>query len=290
MSLPMKELVEIGKRCLEEAGKPDAKIDSQLLYRHFFKVDSLGMLMDWATIIDENSCEAYLRLVELRASGVPLQHIVGSQEFMGLEFKVNQDVLIPRQETELLVEEVLKALKERKKARVLDLCCGSGAIIVSLAKLSPEGSYKWFASDLSPKALKVARENAETLGARDIKFNEGDLFAGLSKAGAFGGYDIIVSNPPYIPVKEIETLQIEVRDHEPIMALDGGEDGLDFYRRILSQAPLYLRKNGSLFLEIGHDQGPALKDMAENQGDWSQVEVLKDLSGRDRIVILQKKL
>lgn len=287
MSLPLKELLKMAICQLEEAGRADCKRDAELLYMHLFRMDRIAFIKDWATELDDSGCEAYLNLVAKRASGVPLQYIIGSTGFMGLDFAVDDRVLIPRQETELLVEDALTELSFRKKGKVLDLCCGSGAIILSLAKLAPKGgNFKWYASDISPGALAVARSNEGALGLSGVQFREGDLFGPFKKAGAFGGFDLIVSNPPYIPVEIISTLQTEVKDHEPLIALDGGEDGLDFYRRILSEAPDYLRKNGMLILEIGYDQGPELLRIAKEVGRYSNSELKQDLAGHDRILAL----
>ncbi len=221
--------------------------------------------------------EVYIRYEELlreRGKRIPLQHLTGEQEFMGLSFTVNERVLIPRQDTELLVEEALKRL--RPGARVLDLCTGSGCIAISLKKIRPDLDVT--ASDLSGQALEIARENAKRLRA-DVDFVQSDLLEELS-----GAFDMILSNPPYIPTKTIDTLMEEVRFHDPKMALDGGADGLFFYRRIIAESKSHLTRGGWLIFEIGHDQGETVSHMMM-EGSYTGVRVIKDLSGLDRVVV-----
>ena len=221
--------------------------------------------------------EVYIRYEELlreRGKRIPLQHLTGEQEFMGLSFTVNERVLIPRQDTELLVEEALKRL--RPGARVLDLCTGYGCIAISLKKIRPDLDVT--ASDLSGQALEIARENAKRLRA-DVDFVQSDLLEELS-----GAFDMILSNPPYIPTKTIDTLMEEVRFHDPKMALDGGADGLFFYRRIIAESKSHLTRGGWLIFEIGHDQGETVSHMMM-EGSYTGVRVIKDLSGLDRVVV-----
>ena len=221
--------------------------------------------------------EVYIRYEELlreRGKRIPLQHLTGEQEFMGLSFTVNDRVLIPRQDTELLAEEALKRL--RPGARVLDLCTGSGCIAISLKKIRADLDVT--ASDLSGQALEIARENAKRL-MTDIDFVQSDLLEELS-----GTFDMIVSNPPYIPTKTIDTLMEEVRFHDPKMALDGGADGLFFYRRIIAESKSHITLGGWLIFEIGHDQGETVSHMMM-EGSYTGVRVIKDLSGLDRVVV-----
>ncbi|MDE7300163.1 MAG: peptide chain release factor N(5)-glutamine methyltransferase, partial [Lachnospiraceae bacterium] len=203
---------------------------------------------------------------------IPLQYLTGSQEFMGMEFQVTRDVLIPRQDTERLVEEVLRCCSGK---RVLDVCTGSGCIIISLAKLA---KLKEAAGcDLSEKALAVAGANAGKLGAQ-VRFFQSDMFSCVD-----GRYDIIVSNPPYIRSEDIDGLMPEVRCHEPRMALDGGEDGLSFYRLIAGQAGQFLVPDGRLYLEIGCDQAEAVSELLRQRG-FRELMVVKDYAGLDRVV------
>jgi release factor glutamine methyltransferase len=216
----------------------------------------------------------YKEFIETRGRHIPLQHITQEQEFMGLNFKVNENVLIPRQDTEILVEEVLARLKDNMS--VLDMCTGSGCIIISLK--NGKNSIKASAADISTKALEVARENAR-LNDVEINFVQSNLFENIE-----GKFNIIVSNPPYIPTKVIDGLMEEVRVHEPMIALDGMEDGLYFYREIIKNSLKYLNQGGSLCFEIGYDQGEAVSSMMKETG-FINIKVIKDLAGLDRVVI-----
>ncbi|MCG8482889.1 MAG: peptide chain release factor N(5)-glutamine methyltransferase, partial [Clostridia bacterium] len=216
-----------------------------------------------------------------RLEGMPLQYITGTQEFMGLDFMVNQDVLIPRPDTEILVENVLKAvdLTHPSGISIFDIGCGSGAIGVSLAYYASKVDVSCV--DISCAALKAAKQNAVTHNVHHkMHFFEGDIFAPIKHQK----FDMIVSNPPYIPDESIDSLQIEVSKYEPRSALAGGKDGLDFYRRIVKDAPHYLKNNGLIFLEIGYDQAAAVKDLLKSESVYDGIEVIKDLAGHDRVV------
>ena len=225
---------------------------------------------------------SYMEKISKREEHIPLEYILGYTEFMGLTFLVREGVLIPRQDTELLVERVLNYLKQKiqgKKVKVLDMCTGSGCIAISIKKLAENVDVT--AVDLSPKALKVAIDNAKQLDAK-VTFIESDLFENVS-----GKYDIIVSNPPYISKSDIETLMEEVKNHEPMMALDGDEDGLIFYKKISEKLNEYLSDDGMIFYEIGYDQGKTVPDILK-QYNFKDINVYKDLSGNDRVVIARK--
>jgi release factor glutamine methyltransferase len=211
-------------------------------------------------------------LIEKRSIHIPLQHLTGYQEFMGLSFCVNGDVLIPRQDTEILVEEACHYLKPGM--RLLDMCTGSGCILLSLLALHP--GISGVGADLSARALAVAEKNRNYLGVC-AELIESDLFERIE-----GTFDMIVSNPPYIPTKEIETLMEEVREHEPCMALDGREDGLYFYKKITKQCPACLNPGGMLFFEIGYNQAEAVCALMEE--NFSGVTVVNDLTGLNRVV------
>lgn len=291
MSLIIKELIQIGTTALEKAGCLDPRIDAELIMMFMMKLDKQQLFIKSASLLDEKTCEAYFKLIDIRTGGTPVQYITGEQEFMGIPFKVNENVLIPRQDTETLVEEVihdLKALDSRKKRtggdwQILDLCCGSGAIGVSLCKLLK--GLKVTGSDISSKAVEVARENASNAGVmKYMKFVEGDLFNPLRKGLGGAKYNVIVSNPPYVRRDVIPTLQREITEHEPLSALDGGEDGLDFYRRIAAEASAYLKRDGMLYLEIGYDQAQAVCALLEGPGRFEGVAVVRDLAGHDRVV------
>ena len=211
---------------------------------------------------------------------------------MGLNFAVNPSVLIPRQDTETLVELALKRAGEKKRSlSILDMCCGSGAIAVSMAHFLPKA--KITACDISLEALEVARGNAARNGLNGrIEFRESDLFFMTKRKKTVrikDSFDMILSNPPYIPTQDIDTLQTEVRDHEPIKALDGGSDGLDFYRRIAEDAFGSLKKDGLMFLEIGCDQAEAVTSLLSGAGYYSEIEVHKDLTGLDRVISCRRQ-
>ena len=294
MSLPLKELITIGQNQLKEAGIMDSARDAKDLYCFLDKLDAVGLMMHWQDVLADNTCEAYFELIERRASGEPIQYITGVQEFMGLTFNVNPNVLIPRQDTETMVEDALEVLQkgtlrgesfvEKPNFKdVLDLCTGSGAIGVSIAKLN--GNVKVTCSDLSEKALETAKGNAIANGLKSVKFEQGDLFAPFCGKLGKKKFDFIISNPPYIESEVIPTLQTEVKDHEPMMALDGGADGLDFYRKIALEAPNHLKKGGVLMMEIGYNQGEAVCQLLEESEKFQKVLCLKDLAHKDRIVV-----
>lgn len=284
-------LVKEGEYRLAKAFCMDAKIDAEELYCFLTGMDKVTLFLKANEEVDSETEEKYLALIARRAERIPLQHITGEQEFMGHKFKVDPNVLIPRQDTETLVEEAARAIQQTPKEKltfmeklrgvkeweVLDLCCGSGAIGISLAKIC--SNIRVTASDISAAAVKVASENAAALRAK-VKFVEGDMF----KPHEGKKFDMIVSNPPYIKSAMIEILQEEVKDHEPRGALDGGRDGLDFYRVIVDQAADYLKPGGFLMLEIGHDQGEDLRKMLKDDGRYTPAEVIKDLPGKDRVV------
>ncbi len=297
MNLLLKDILNMAEVRFAQEGCLSPRLDAELLFYHMMDRDKSWLFLHYGDELDDKTCEEYFRLVDMRAGGMPLQYITGSQEFMGLPFRVNERVLIPRQDTELLVERALAILAGRKVPmggfQILDLCCGSGAIAVSLAYHLKEAKKKTSitASDVSPEALGVAKANAQINGVfKQIRFVEGDLFAAFPKNRKGRGkqqFDLIVSNPPYIPTGVLPTLMREVRDHEPMLALDGGPDGLDFYIRILGEAYLHLAKDGVLLLEIGHDQGQVLPLLVEAAGAYGPAEVIKDLSGNDRLVIIK---
>lgn len=267
------ELVEEGQRRLAAAGVEEAAVDAWLLFSYDKKVDRTWYLLNRTQRASGEEQEAYLKLIARRCERVPLQHITGEQEFMGLPFRVTPDVLIPRQDTEVLVEECLRHLAPGNI--FLDLCTGSGCILVSLLHYA-KGTFGTGA-DLSGKVLAVAKGNVEANGV-EARLVQGDLFEPVT-----GTFDLIVSNPPYIASAEIETLAPEVREHEPRMALDGTADGLFFYRRIVQESPSYLKEGGWLCMEIGYDQGAAVRQLMEARG-FATVSVIKDLAGLDRVV------
>lgn len=303
-----REAREMAARLLADAGVENQQAESWFLMEAALGMSRSDYLLCQMEELPKDGEKAYFSLTEKRCRRIPLQHLTGEQEFMGLSFRVSEDVLIPRQDTETLVEEAIRILRdenpenretrlrsdapvkdgigtqecERAKAvSVLDLCTGSGCIAVSIARYCPEVFVT--ASDISAKALAVAKENAALNGAR-VQFVESDLFSSVE-----GRFDMIVSNPPYIPTAVIDTLMPEVRDHEPKMALDGKADGLYFYHTIIEQAEKHLNSGGWLLFEIGYDQGEAVSERMRACG-FEEIQVIRDLAGLDRVVRGRRKI
>lgn len=281
MSLPLKEIIKIGTTQLSDAGVPDPEYDARALYMFQANLDRTGLMMHWQDILQDNQCERYFELIERRAGREPLQYITGTQAFMEYTFKVDPSVLIPRQDTETVVETALDLIRENPGS-VLDLCTGSGAIGISIAGMVPR--CRVTCSDISPEALKVAKENADINGIRGVKFVQSDMFEAFYGKLGNRKFDYIVSNPPYIRTDVIGTLEPEVKEHEPETALDGGETGLDFYMIIAEKAPEFLKKGGRLILEIGYDQGEAVSGLLGETGRLENIEIHKDLAGNNRSV------
>ena len=330
--MTLQQLLDQGTEQLRSAGVPDAGLDARYLLLDTFGLGLASFLADRGRNVDGlpggvEKAQAYEALIARRAGRIPLQQLLGVQEFMGLEFFVNEHVLIPRQDTETLVELVLEGRKQRD-LDVLDVCTGSGCIAVSLARL---GGYRSVtALDVSAEALKVAEKNAAALLGEydgDFRLVQSDMFAGLEtketeaqpgqepgKAEILPGqepgkaeilpeqaagkaaasrdltrpsltpqFDILVSNPPYIPSQVIEGLEPEVRDHEPRLALDGSPDGLKFYRILASEGKRFLRPGGAVYFEIGWDQAQAVSALLEREG-FTQIRTVKDMAGMDRVV------
>lgn len=270
-----REVYEKGERALADAGIEEADLDARLLLEYVCGTSRSDLLAHGDREVAPEEQRLYEQLTAGRRERIPLQHLTGLQDFMGLEFIVNEHVLIPRQDTEILVEEVLKNLHDGM--RVLDMCTGSGCILISLLHYSNDCTG--VGADISIEALQVAEKNKikllETGGA---VFLQSDLFENVE-----GLFDVIVSNPPYIPGNEIETLMPEVRDHEPRLALDGAGDGLFFYRRIVAESTGYLSGGGMLFFEIGYDQAEAVSRLMEEAG-FLEINIVKDYAGLDRVV------
>jgi len=268
-----KEAYEYGQQQLNNAHIDEAKLDAWYLLEYATGMSRTMYYLHMDEEMDAKQVTMYKEYIEMRAHHIPLQHITGVQEFMGLTFHVNEHVLIPRQDTEVLVESVLNIM--RPGMNILDMCTGSGCILISLLKLGANSTG--VGVDISKEALDVAKENAEKIGV-DAKFLQSDLFSEVD-----GRYDVIVSNPPYIRTEVIEELAEEVKFHDPCLALDGKEDGLFFYRNIVKESPNHLKKNGKLYFEIGYDQGEAVRTLMEEAG-FREVTVKKDLAGLDRVV------
>lgn len=266
-------LYRMGAEKLKGAGIEEAALDARLLLEAVCGTDRTHLLSHGNEHVTEEQYNCYVNYIKDRSLHIPLQHILGYQEFMGLSFVVTPDVLIPRQDTETLVEEVMRNLHDGM--HILDMCTGSGCILLSLLKYSND--CVGTGVDFSEKALLVAKKNADALGLR-AEFVQSDLFEKVT-----GKFDIIVSNPPYIPSKVIPTLMEEVRNHDPLIALDGREDGLYFYREIIRHAGEYLYPGSMLFFEIGADQAADVCRYM-NEAGYKEVTVCRDLSGMDRVV------
>ena len=272
-----KDLYLNGIEKLERAGIAEAKLDARLLLEYVCGTDHSTLLAHPDMEVSENAEGQYMSFLDRRAAHEPVAYILGSWNFMGLDFDVNKNVLIPEQDTETLVEEAMRFLEDGM--RFIDLCTGSGCIALSLLNYTNE--TKALCTDISADALTVAGGNADKLGLSErAEFVRTDLFPDSN----VGKFDMIVSNPPYIASSVIDGLAPEVRDYEPRIALDGAEDGLLFYKRIVEKAPEYLLSNGYLLLEIGYDQGSALRSMLEADGRFHDIQVIKDLGGNDRVV------
>lgn len=262
---------------LENAKIENVNLDAWYLLESIIKMSRAEFLLHSTDPMTESQIEKYQSFVNRRVKHEPMQYIIGEQEFMGLNFFVNENVLIPRQDTEILVELVLKDSKDKT---VLDVCTGSGCIAISLAKLSKAKSVT--ALDISRKALELARENA-IRNQVDVKFIESNMFSNV-----IGRYDVIVSNPPYIPTDVIQTLMPEVKDYEPLLALDGTKDGLEFYRILAEQSKNYLSKAGKVYFEIGCEQADAVCELLKENG-YDNIVVTKDYANLDRVVSAKLK-
>ncbi len=273
-----RECYEKGSRILNEAGIEESTLDARLLLEAVCGTNRNDLLVHGEQPVEPEAEEKYFGWIGKRAGRIPLQQLTGEQDFMGLTFTVNENVLIPRQDTEILVEEVLKELHDGM--RILDMCTGSGCILLSLLHYSND--CEGLGVDLSAEALEVAGRNVLKVltpeKAEHAHFLQSDLFEKVE-----GKFEIIVSNPPYIASAEVEKLMPEVRDHEPRMALDGTEDGLHFYRRIIEEAGKHLVSSGMLFFEIGYDQGQAVSELMRTEG-YHEVQVVQDYAGLDRVV------
>lgn len=280
-TLTLKQLYKVGTVKLAEEGIEEFSLDAWYLLEYVTGVSKAMYFAEPERAVSEENADRYIDCIRRRAAHIPLQHITGEQEFMGYPFYVNEHVLIPRQDTETLVEEAIQVM--RPKMKILDMCTGSGCIVLSILKMCREKYYmtelQGIGADVSEEALKVARENGKRLEV-PVTWIQSDLFAKIPEEEK---YDVIVSNPPYIETAVIDTLQEEVRLHDPYIALDGKEDGLYFYRRIISEAGKYLKPQGKLMFEIGCDQAKTVEELMKNAG-YEQITVKKDLAGLDRVV------
>ena len=285
-------LLKKGVRNLEKAGIADARRDAGLLLLAATGKTRSFLFLHSQDVCEEEQTARFSQFIERRCSGEPVQYITGSQEFMGLPFEVDPSVLIPRQDTETLVEAALSEAEAlNRPVRILDLCCGSGAIAVSVAHFLPEA--KVTAADISEESLATARRNAEKNGVEGqivfLKSNMFHSFGEQDSATVTEGFDMILCNPPYIPTDVIPTLQKEVAEYEPVGALDGGADGLEFYRILAAEAWKFLTPYGILMMEIGYDQAEAVCALLQENGHYTGITVLRDLADKDRVIRSQKR-
>lgn len=279
----IKGLLKKGVNILREANINNPILDGEVLLMYVLGINREKLIVDRDINIDEDYICKYLQLIEERKSGKPVQYITGHQEFMGLDFAVGEGVLIPRPDTEILVERVLELLKGKKMPKIADLCTGSGAIGVSLAYYIKDSFV--YATDLSKNALEYCKKNALMNNVLDrFKILEGDLTKPLFSEGLEGELDVLVSNPPYISKREMDELPVSVRCYEPHLALYGGEEGFDFYVKILKDAPKLLKKGSILVFEIGYNQGDTLRELIEKTDLYKDIKLEKDLAGLDRCV------
>lgn len=289
-------LLEKGIETLGEGDYLNPLLDAQILLMHVLDVEKLYLYTHNNQLVKREAVEKFLELIDQRKKRYPLQYIIGKQEFMGLDFKVREGVLVPRPDTEILVEKIIELVevgyfkeKEDKKEdiRIVDIGTGSGAITLSLAHFIKNSFV--YSVDISKLALSVAGENAKLHDLESqVKFLNGSLLEPLIDENLEGKVDILVSNPPYIPTKTIEKLQREVSTYEPKLALDGGEDGLDFYRKIIDQSARFLAKRSIIAFEIGHDQANDIKNLLKVTGNFDKISLVTDLSGLDRVIIGQR--
>lgn len=277
--MTIKEIIIRYSKELEEIS-PTPRLDVEILLQKVLGVDRLYILLNLEKSLSEDEEKLFSKFINERLNNRPIAYIVGNREFMGLDFYVQEGVLIPRPDTEVLVEEVIELGKSRGAINILDIGTGSGAITVSLAKYLDNA--KITSVDISDIALEIGKKNAESNNVNDrITFIKSDLFTNIDNNMKF---DIIVSNPPYIKREVIETLDKQVKDFEPYNALEGGIDGLDFYRSITRQAKKYLNKDGILAYEVGHDQSEEVSKLMESDG-YNNIYTIKDLQQIDRVVI-----
>ena len=305
--MDLKSALKKGEAILKAVNNKSASNDARVILSNVLNCSKIFLIANYDYQLTEDEEAKFAELIELRAKGVPLQYITGKQEFMSLQFKVNSNVLIPRQETEILVETIIDYIKNKRgilKERnavskkntnsgnkadsvsinrsddisILEIGTGSGCIAVSLAYYIQDCFIT--ATDISEDAIQTARLNASLNGVKEkIDFVVSDLFENVGNKK----FDAIVSNPPYIAKKDIESLDVEVKKYEPIIALDGGIDGLDFYRAIIQKAPDYLKEDGILVFEIGYNQARDVACLMER--DFSNIRIIKDLDKNDRVVI-----
>lgn len=279
----IKDLLMEGIKVLELNPSINSQLEVRLILSKIMEVDKSYLYAYTDRSVDVNIANEFIEMVNRRSKGYPLQYLLGVQEFMGMEFLIKEGVLIPRGDTEVLVQYLIDYINKRfvsKEFSILDIGVGSGAISLAIANYCPNGNV--FGVDINKEAIDLALQNMKRFGLNNVKYYYGDLFSPFIKGK--DKFDIIVSNPPYIPTSDRESLQVEVKDFEPETALFGGEDGLDFYRMISKKALDYLKDDSLLAYEVGFNQGKDVKDIMEKCG-YESIEVIKDLEERDRVVV-----
>ena len=278
--MKIEELLRYGKEKLEKQKVEDTSIISRILMQYVLKIDRNKLIINKNDNVDINKENEYKEYIEKIIKGKPVQYITNNQEFMKLNFYVDENVLIPQPDTEILVEKVIKSIDIMENIEILDMCTGSGCVGISLAKNIK--NTKVTLVDISKEAIEIAKKNAiQNEVENKITFIQSDMFENVK-----GKFDIIVSNPPYIKTNIIQTLDKQVQN-EPHIALDGGEDGLDFYKILINEAHKYLKKDGKIFLEIGYDQKQEVESLAKQSKHYKKIETIKDLSQNDRVIILE---
>ena len=275
MSKKIKDIFIENKKILKENNFETYSLDVEVLLMNVTGFSKTELYLNTEYTLKEEELEKFENFFNRRLKNEPIAYIIGKCEFMGMEFLLNSHTLIPRPDTEILVEKAIEIINKNKFKNVVDIGTGSGAIAISLVKYC---GINIDAVDINEKALEMCEKNADLNNIKNIKFIQSDIFSNINNK-----YDVIVSNPPYIKTKEIDTLGKNVKDYEPLLALDGGEDGLMFYEKIIKQADKYLNKGGYLMFEIGHDQAKDIKQLMENNNFYN-ITILKDLSGLDRVV------
>lgn len=276
------ELISRTTRFFQEKGIEQARLDAEVLLGEILGLERIQLYVHFDQPLEEHEVSRYREWIKLRADGLPTAYILGKKEFMGYSFRVTSDVLIPRPDTEILVEAGLRCLEKIKEPHFLDICTGSGAILISLLKKLESG--KGIGTDISTKALEIAKENAKSLGVSERSgFLQGNLLEPIGNRKVHG----IFSNPPYIPTGDLKLLQREVRQ-EPVLALDGGADGLEFYRCLLAQSEKYLLPGGFLMMEVGIGQAENICKIAEKAGWRKKEDPIVDYSGISRVVIFDR--
>lgn len=280
--MKIEELLREGKKVLEKNNIEEASIISRILLEYVLKIDRNKLVINKDEEVENNKENEYMGYIKEVVAGKPVQYITNKQEFMGLSFFVDENVLIPQPDTEILVEEAIKYANQIKEnVEILDMCTGSGCIGVALAKHVKNAKVTLV--DISTKALEVAKKNAKENEVKEkVNFIQSDMFENIKSK-----FDVIVSNPPYIKTKVINELDLQVQN-EPHLALDGGENGLKFYEILINEAPKYLKENGKIFLEIGYDQKKEVEELARNSKLYKKIENVKDLANNDRVIELER--